>query len=89
MKVIAKREFQRETNTIDNEIYGIVNQTNKEAMEENSNKDATVLATQRDLIAGEFSKDYCRRLLLPQKSYKLMMMESFIFMIWIITFKNA
>ena len=61
------REFQRETNTIDNEIYGIVNQTNKEAMEENSNKDATVLATQRDLIAGEFSKDYCRRLLLPPK----------------------
>ena len=59
------REFQRETNTIDKEIYGIVNQTNKEAMEENSNKDATVLATQRDLIAGEFSKDYCRRLLLP------------------------
>ena len=61
------REFQRETNTIDKEIYGIVNQTNKEAMEENSNKDATVLATQRDLIAGEFSKDYCRRLLLPPK----------------------
>ena len=51
----------------DKEIYGIVNQTNKEAMEENSNKDATVLATQRDLIAGEFSKDYCRRLLLPPK----------------------
>ena len=25
------REFQRETNTIDNAIYGIVNQTNKEA----------------------------------------------------------
>lgn len=61
------REFQRETNTIDNAIYGIVNQTNKDAMEENSNKDATVLATQRDLIAGEFSKDYCRRLLLPPK----------------------
>ncbi|MDD8048325.1 MAG: anaerobic ribonucleoside-triphosphate reductase [Thomasclavelia sp.] len=61
------REFQRQTNTIDNQIYGIVNQTNKEAMEENSNKDATVLATQRDLIAGEFSRDYCRRLLLPPK----------------------
>ena len=36
-------------------------------MEENSNKDATVLATQRELIAGEFSKEYCRRLLLPPK----------------------
>lgn len=61
------REFQRETNTIDSEIYGIVKQTNKEAMDENSNKDAAVLATQRDLIAGEFSRDYCRRLMLPPK----------------------
>ena len=61
------REFQREENTIDKEIYGIIKQTNKEAMDENSNKDAAVLATQRDLIAGEFSKDYCRRLLLPPK----------------------
>ena len=64
------REFQRETNTIDNEIYGIVNQTNKEAMEENSNKDATVLATQRDLIAGEVSKDLTKRILLPEKISK-------------------
>jgi len=61
------REFQREENTIDSEIYGIVKQTNKDAMEENSNKDAAVLATQRDLIAGEFSRDYCRRLMLPPK----------------------
>ena len=58
-------------------------------MEENSNKDATVLATQRDLIAGEFSKDYCRRLLLPPKLFRHMMMESFISMIWIIYPKNA
>ena len=36
-------------------------------MDENSNKDATVLATQRDLIAGEFSRDYCRRMMLPTK----------------------
>ncbi len=61
------REFQREENTIDKEIYGIVKQTNKEAMDENSNKDAAILATQRDLIAGEFSRDYCRRLMLPPK----------------------
>ena len=32
------REFQRETNTIDNAIYGIVNQTNKEAMDESIRK---------------------------------------------------
>ncbi len=59
------REFQRSTNTIDEAIYGIVTGHNKDAMEENSNKDAYVLATQRDLIAGEFSKDYCRRTMIP------------------------
>ncbi len=59
------REFQRSTNTIDEAVYGIVTGFNKEAMEENSNKDAYVLATQRDLIAGEFSKDYCRRTMIP------------------------
>jgi len=61
------REFQRMSNTIDKEIYGIVTGENKEAIDENSNKDAYVLATQRDLIAGEFSKDYCRRTKLPTK----------------------
>ncbi len=59
------REFQRSTNTIDDAIYGIVTGHNKDAMEENSNKDAYVLATQRDLIAGEFSRDYCRRTMIP------------------------
>ena len=34
-------------------------------MNENSNKNATILPTQRDLIAGEISKDIARRRLLP------------------------
>lgn len=59
------REFQRSTNTIDEEIYGIVTGMNKDAINENSNKDAYILATQRDLIAGEFSRDYCRRTKIP------------------------
>ncbi|MDD4370131.1 MAG: anaerobic ribonucleoside-triphosphate reductase [Anaerostipes sp.] len=61
------REFQRQTNTIDSEVFGIVTGENKEAMDENSNKDPHILATQRDLIAGEFSRDYCRRNMLPPK----------------------
>ena len=61
------REFQRETNTIDNEVFGIVTGENQEALDENSNKDPNILATQRDLIAGEFSRDYCRRMMLPPK----------------------
>ena len=34
---------------------------------ENSNKNATIAATQRDLIAGEVSKDLTRRKLLPAR----------------------
>ena len=35
-------------------------------MEENSNKNARTASTQRDLIAGEVSKDLTRRILLPE-----------------------
>lgn len=63
----AVREFQRESNTIDESVYGIVTGANKDAIHENSNKNAYVISTQRDLIAGEFSKDYCRRRKLPTK----------------------
>ena len=38
--------------------------------EENSNKNATIASTQRDLIAGEVSKDLTRRILLPEKISK-------------------
>lgn len=63
----AVREFQREINTIDESVYGIVTGENKDAIHENSNKNAYIISTQRDLIAGEFSKDYCRRRKLPTK----------------------
>ena len=43
----------------------LVSRVNTEVMEENSNKNATIAATQRDLIAGEVSKDIARRKLLP------------------------
>ena len=39
-------------------------------MEENSNKNAVTISTQRDLIAGECSKDITDRLLLPEKIVK-------------------
>ena len=39
-------------------------------MEENSNKNATVASTQRDLIAGVVSKVLTKRLLLPEKISK-------------------
>lgn len=57
--------FKRHTNTIDEEVIGILNQSNVEVIDENSNKDAKVVSTQRDLIAGEVSKDIARRLIMP------------------------
>lgn len=57
----------RKSNTTDESILGLIQQTNKYAMEENSNKNAAVASTQRDLIAGEVSRDLTNRLLLPEK----------------------
>ena len=57
-------------NTTDNSILSLVSNQNKETMEENSNKKATLISTQRDLIAGECSKDITDRLLLPEKIVK-------------------
>ena len=58
-------EFQRVKNTVDDAVMGIVRQSDPDKVDENSNKNARVNATQRDLIAGEFSKDYARRNLIP------------------------
>ena len=59
------QEFKRHINTIDDEIVGLLNRTNENLMDENSNKDAKIVSTQRDLIAGEVSKDIARRLIMP------------------------
>ena len=62
----AIQEFKRHHSDLDTKIEGIVDGTNKDAIDENSNKNAYIASTQRDLIAGEYSKDYCRRTLLPE-----------------------
>ena len=53
--------FKRESNTTDDEIIGLLDQTNIEVIDENSNKNAIIASTQRDLIAGEVSKDIAKR----------------------------
>lgn len=65
-----QRQMIRKSNTTDDSILGLIQQTNKDAMEENSNKNAAVASTQRDLIAGEVSRDLTKRLLLPEKISK-------------------
>lgn len=59
------KEFQRDKYYLDRNIDGIVNGTDKDIIDENSNKNSYIASTQRDLIAGEYSKDYCRRNVLP------------------------
>lgn len=61
----AVQSFKREVNTIDESVLGIINHTNKEVLNENSNKNSVLISTQRDLIAGEVSKDILRRKILP------------------------
>ena len=65
-----KRALVRKANTTDDSILSLISNKNKEVGEENSNKNASVASTQRDLIAGEVSKDLSRRILLPEKLRK-------------------
>ena len=61
----AVQEFKRKINTTDNSILTLVTGSNDDVMNENSNKDGRIIPTQRDLVAGEISKDITRRKLLP------------------------
>ena len=61
----AVQEFKRNTNTTDESILNLLDRNNEDVMKENSNKNPVVAATQRDLIAGEVSKDISRRKLIP------------------------
>ncbi len=64
------RELVRKANTTDESIMNLIQNRNKDVAEENSNKNASIASTQRDLIAGEVSKDLTRRILLPEKISK-------------------
>ena len=61
----AVREYQRQHNTIDNKVIGIVDGTNKDSLSENSNKNESLISTCRDLVAEEVSKDIALRMMLP------------------------
>ena len=62
-----KRALVRKANTTDESILSLIRNSNKDVMEENANKNAVMAATQRDLIAGEVSKDLSHRMLLPSE----------------------
>lgn len=60
-----ERQIARNGNTTDGKIMSIVDGVNENVIQENSNKNPKIAATQRDYIAGEISRDMTSRLLLP------------------------
>lgn len=67
-KEYIKYRYQREIRraTTDKAILELMAGTNEYWNKENSNKDATVVTTQRDYLAGITSTDIARRYLLPE-----------------------
>lgn len=61
--------FQREIrrSTTDKAILALMSGTNDYWNKENSNKDATIVTTQRDYLAGITSTDIAKRFLLPEE----------------------
>lgn len=60
------RSLKRQKNTTDDAILTLIEHDNEEVKQENSNKNPTILSTQRDYMAGEVSKDLTRREFLPK-----------------------
>jgi ribonucleoside-triphosphate reductase len=60
-----KHNELRKMSNIDQKISGVVERDNEEVKQENSNKNPTVLSVQRDYMAGEWSRYYTSRYLLP------------------------
>lgn len=66
IKYRYQKILNKKQNTIDNQVLSTVNLENEEVKQENSNKNPTIIPTQRDYIAGIVSKDLTNRYLLPK-----------------------
>ena len=64
------RELVRKANTTDQTIKELIDGTSEYWNTENSNKNAMIVTTQRDYIAGTTSTDITRRFLLPEDIVK-------------------
>ncbi|MBE2894348.1 anaerobic ribonucleoside-triphosphate reductase [Spirabiliibacterium falconis] len=61
-----ERDLIREKRSqLTREIEGLIEQNNLDILNENANKDAKVIPTQRDLLAGIVAKHYAKRYILP------------------------
>lgn len=70
IKYRQNKDIVRASQKTDDEVLALVDCRNEEANEENSNKNPTLVSTQRDYIAGIVSKDIARRRLLPEDVVK-------------------
>lgn len=61
------RALVRKANTTDETILSLIKSSDKQAIEPRTNRNVKMAATQRDLIAGEVSKDIAKRMLIPEK----------------------
>lgn len=61
------REKIRASNSIDDEILTLIECENEDIKQENSNKNPTIISTQRDYMAGAISKDLSRRKFLSKE----------------------
>lgn len=59
-----KRTLARTSSTVDDKIIALLEESNEEIKQENSNKNPVIASTQRDYMAGEISKDITNRILL-------------------------
>ncbi|MBR6778558.1 MAG: anaerobic ribonucleoside-triphosphate reductase [Clostridia bacterium] len=64
------RQLARQANTTDEKIFSLIDCSNEEIKQENSNKNPTICSVQRDYMAGEMSKDLTKRFLLPDHIWK-------------------
>ena len=64
------RALVRKSNSTDQSILGLIKNQNKDLYGNSKNSNTVVASIQRDLIAGEVSKDLTKRILLPEKIAK-------------------
>ena len=64
------RALVRKSNTTDETLLGLIKNQNRDFQDEEESKNAMLVPTQRNYIAGEVSKDLTKRILLPEKITK-------------------
>ena len=65
-----QKALDNKKNTIDDRVLSLLNNDNEDILQENANKNPTIVSTMRDYMAGEVSKDISQRYLLPADIYQ-------------------